>query len=108
MDSLEAGGAYVEKVSAPRLPDLFVILRSCGYWLEAKSKGGSMTEKQVELHEEWERKGVRIPVVSTPDEAWQALQGGPFRTYRDFPWDVPEAERRRRLALTTASAPGRR
>lgn len=99
-DGLRQGGAYVELVSAPRLPDAFVIFGAHGQWLEFKGEDGRMTQAQVELHAEWERRGVFIPVVSTLEEAWTALRRHRFRTYRDFPWEgVPEAEKRKRLAL---------
>lgn len=79
--------------------------------LEVKEPTGSMTVTQVKVHQAREAAGCTIPIVETLDEAMaivrETVRGGHpgrgFRTYRDVPWEgVPEAEKRKRLALTPA------
>lgn len=100
--ALETDGWTVESVSCAGLPDLLITKGGGVDVLEVKqADDSSMTAAQVKVHARWEASRCRIPVVTSGAEAVAVLRGErPPRTYRDFPWEgVPEAERRKRLAL---------
>lgn len=97
--ALRKNGWIVTKLSGPGLPDLMCHRAGATRFVEVKSPGGKMEAAQVDLHEAWERAGVFVAVADTVMEACCGLM-----TYRDFPWEgVPEAEKRKRLALTAAA-----
>lgn len=111
IEALEANGWLVERVSSADFPDIVCLRRGEVRPAEVKSEnGGRMRPGQVELHQRWEAAGHPIPVFTSIEEAVTVMAGKrQARTYRDFPWEgTPEAEKRKRLALTTASAPARR
>ena len=107
--ALQSLGWHVTKVSAPGFPDLVCIRRGQVVHVEVKMPGGKMERAQVDLHEAWERAGLRIPVVSSPRQLdWVGEPGWWLgaNTYRDFPWEGHTAEQKaQRLATSSATAP---
>lgn len=99
-----AHGWLGETISAPGFPDVVFLRQGMVLPVELKTAAGKMKPTQVDLHMRWERAGVIIPVVTSGPECVAVLRGERQpRTYRDFPWEgVPEAEKRKRLALTPA------
>jgi len=113
VDAARAMGVHMEPLSAPGVPDYAWAFGGRVGWMEVKrpkakgEKASKMTTAQVKFHQRWERAGVRIPVVETPDEVRGYFAWEEFRTYRDFPWDGYTAEERdRELAVTAFQPPG--
>lgn len=107
--ALKARGWTVTSVSAPGFPDAIAVRRGVIQPIEFKMPDGCMEPAQVDLHEEWERSGVRIPVICDEDDIerlddadWPEWLG----TYRDFPWrGVSSKEKARRLATVPGLTP---
>lgn len=97
VQALELAGWTVERVSAPGFPDLLCVRRGVAVLLEVKSKGGRMKPAQVQLHARLRTAGLVVAIVTTPEEALDAVAGKPVRSALDVP-----AERRRGQGRTLA------
>lgn len=106
VEFMVAHGWAHERVSQTGFPDEIFLRPGQVRPVEIKTERGSMEAAQVELHQRWERAGVRIPVVTSGEECLAVLSGHRApRTYRDFPWEgISDAEKRRRLALRPGHA----
>lgn len=93
------GWLVVSLSGTPGLPDLLVLKPGALHFLEVKGKGGGMEAAQVELHREFARVGLVVPIVTTPAQALEAVSGGPVRTYRDVRHKAPKGQRKARAAL---------
>ena len=95
VQALRLAGWTVEKVSGPGLPDLLCVRRGVVVLLEVKSTGGRMKPAQVKLHARLRAAGLAVAVVTTPEEALDAVAGKPVRSALEVP-----AERRKGSART--------
>jgi hypothetical protein len=99
INSLRAGGWTVTQLSGKGLPDLMCMKDGEVHFAEVKMPGGKMETAQVDLHEEWERAGVPVAVVTSPEDPFFGGSCGRTRTYRDFPWEKhTPAQKAARLA----------
>lgn len=78
------GWAVFPLSGVPGLPDLLVARRGAIHFLEVKDEGGAVTPAQVRMHRALHLAGVTVPIVTTPEEALEVLDGGTPRTWVNF------------------------
>ena len=92
--ALRHAGWVVEQVSSRGFPDLLCCKGGRIVLLEVKGRSGvpgkrdtkgRVERAQALLHVRLRVGGVVVPIVSTPEEAIAAVEGGPVRTAADVP-----------------------
>ena len=88
--------AHVLAATVPGLPDLLCVRKGVVHLLEVKDGEGAMLSvAQLHMHQVLRRAGLAVPIVTTPEEALEALEAGaPPRTYEAMRVGRPHPRRR--------------
>jgi hypothetical protein len=66
-NKIEAGQLKASGV-VPGIPDLILLNRGKCYGIEMKTSTGTLSDKQIKVHESWKQQGIEVFVIRTFEE----------------------------------------